>query len=78
MHVSALAALKRAPGLAGAHAINGGRGLMSATLEGDASGKAGNAAVRALLEVGIPILSFEVEGGKLSDAFLALTGEAGE
>jgi len=78
MHESALAALRRAPGIAGTHAINGARGLMSATLEGDASGKAGNAAVRALLEVGIPILSFEVEGGKLSDAFLALTGEAGE
>jgi hypothetical protein len=30
------------------------------------------------MEARIPILSFEVEGGKLSDAFLALTGEARE
>ena len=79
MHESAVSALKRAPGIAGTPAINGARGLISASLDGlDASGKAGNSAICALLEAGIPIVSFEVEGGKLSDAFLALTGEVGE
>jgi ABC-2 type transport system ATP-binding protein len=78
MQESAVSALERASGIASVHAINGGGGMLSATLEGDASGTAGNAAIRALLEAGIPILSFELEGGKLSDAFLALTGEAQE
>ena len=73
-HESALSALKRAPGVGDAQAVNGGRGLISATLDCPDT----NAPIRALLGAGIPILSFEVEGGKLSDAFLALTGEAGE
>jgi ABC-2 type transport system ATP-binding protein len=34
-----------------------------------------NAPVAALAAAGIPIISFEVEGGRLSDAFLALTQE---
>ncbi|TMG02833.1 MAG: ABC transporter ATP-binding protein [Chloroflexi bacterium] len=72
-HESALSALKRAPGVGDAQAVNGGRGLISATLDGSDT----NAPIRALLEAGIPILFFELEGGKLSDAFLALTGEAG-
>jgi ABC-2 type transport system ATP-binding protein len=33
-----------------------------------------NAAIRALLDAGVPILAFELEGGRLSDAFLYLTG----
>jgi hypothetical protein len=33
-----------------------------------------NGAVRALLDAGIPLLAFELEGGRLSDAFLYLTG----
>jgi ABC-2 type transport system ATP-binding protein len=32
-------------------------------------------AVQALTNAGIPILSFELEGARLSDAFLAMTGE---
>ncbi len=78
MHEIALTALKRAPGVADARAINGGRGWISATLEAARNGgeEAANAPIRTLIEAGIPILSFEVEGGKLSDAFLALTGEA--
>ena len=46
--------------------------MISATLDGSDT----NAPIRALLEAGIPILFFELEGGKLSDAFLTLTGEA--
>jgi ABC-2 type transport system ATP-binding protein len=33
--------------------------------------------VDAVAEVGIPILAFELEGARLSDAFLAMTGEEG-
>jgi hypothetical protein len=29
--------------------------------------------VRALAEAGIPLLAFELEGARLSDAFLAMT-----
>jgi ABC-2 type transport system ATP-binding protein len=34
-----------------------------------------NAALQAVLGAGVPILSFEVEGARLSDAFLTMTGE---
>jgi ABC-2 type transport system ATP-binding protein len=34
-----------------------------------------NEALRALADAGIPILAFELEGARLSDAFLAMTGE---
>ncbi len=32
-------------------------------------------ALRCLLEAGVPVLGFELEGGRLNDAFLAVTGE---
>ena len=35
-----------------------------------------NDAVRALVDAGVPIISFELEGARLSDAFLAITGDA--
>jgi ABC-2 type transport system ATP-binding protein len=38
-----------------------------------ANGAGPNDAVRALLDSGIPLLSFELEGARLSDAFLAMT-----
>ncbi len=80
VHEDALSALKRAPGVADAQSTNGGQGWISVTLKGapDGSENGLNAPIRALVEAGIPILSFELEGGKLSDAFLALTGEARE
>jgi ABC-2 type transport system ATP-binding protein len=34
-------------------------------------------AVRALTDAGIPLHAFELEGARLSDAFLAITGEGG-
>jgi ABC-2 type transport system ATP-binding protein len=34
-----------------------------------------NAALHAVVSAGVPVLSFEVEGARLSDAFLAMTGE---
>ena len=32
-----------------------------------------NAGLRAIVDAGIPVLSFELEGARLSDAFLAMT-----
>jgi ABC-2 type transport system ATP-binding protein len=32
-------------------------------------------AIRSLLEAGVPVLGFTLEGGRLSDAFLAVTEE---
>ena len=55
-----------------------GEGL-SATLDTDwldhHPGTGMNSAIRALVDTGIPILSCEIQRGRLSDAFLALTGE---
>jgi ABC-2 type transport system ATP-binding protein len=41
----------------------------------DVTHSAMNAALRAVLNADVPILSFEVEGARLSDAFLTMTGE---
>jgi len=76
----ALSALKQTRGVAGAAMLDGERGWLSATF--DLAGTEGanpvaNNAVRALLDAEVSILSFELEGGRLSDAFLYLTGEAG-
>jgi ABC-2 type transport system ATP-binding protein len=35
-----------------------------------------NEAVRALVDADVPIVSFELEGARLSDAFLAITESA--
>jgi ABC-2 type transport system ATP-binding protein len=40
------------------------------------SGASLNDAVRALLDTGVPVLAFELEGARLSDAFLAVTEAA--
>jgi ABC-2 type transport system ATP-binding protein len=32
-----------------------------------------NRALAALIKAGVPVLSFELEGGRLNDAFLAMT-----
>jgi ABC-2 type transport system ATP-binding protein len=32
-----------------------------------------NDGLRALVDAGVPLLSFELEGARLSDAFLAMT-----
>lgn len=42
-------------------------------LDGDLDA-AMNAALQAVLTAGVPVLSYEVEGARLSDAFLAMTG----
>jgi ABC-2 type transport system ATP-binding protein len=64
----ALAALEGVEAAAGAQP-----GLITVRLkEGDSM----NAAVRAVVDAGIPLLSSELEGARLSDAFLAMTKAA--
>jgi len=69
----AIAALAATPGVEHAAAANGQAGRLTVTL-GDSAGV--EEALRALLDAGIPIASFELEGARLSDAFLAMTGAA--
>jgi ABC-2 type transport system ATP-binding protein len=79
MHDQALSALQRAQGVTNAGSIDAERGWMTATFDSawlDEHRKIGmNSAVRALTDADVPILSFELEGGRLSDAFLSLTEE---
>jgi len=77
MHDEALSALKRADGVANVDSINGERGWLIATFDSawldEHGGVPINSAIRALADAGVLILSFELEGGRLSDAFLSLT-----
>jgi ABC-2 type transport system ATP-binding protein len=49
---------------------------MSLTEGRDGSGSGLNRALRAVLAAGVPVLAFEVEGARLSTAFLTMTAEA--
>jgi ABC-2 type transport system ATP-binding protein len=72
---SAIAALQVVPGLHAAPA-DGQPGLLKVTLaqtDGRPPEETMNAGLRALIEAGIPLLSYELEGARLSDAFLAMT-----
>jgi ABC-2 type transport system ATP-binding protein len=60
--------------LDGVEAADGGQsGLLTVRLK---EGESMNAAVRAVVDAGIPLLSSELEGARLSDAFLAMTEAA--
>jgi len=75
----ALAALGAVPGVALAASPDGQPGLIGIRLaqaDGRPVEDAMNAGLRAIVDAGIPVLSFELEGARLSDAFLAMT-EAG-
>lgn len=77
-HERALAALKSSSGVAGVDPAEAGGGWLKLTFNRRAAEDeyaGANSAIRALLDAGIPVLSFELEGGRLSDAFLYLTGE---
>jgi ABC-2 type transport system ATP-binding protein len=80
MHDEALSALAQARGVAHVDSIDGERGWLTAAFDSAWLGghqRAGmNSAIRALADADVPILSFEQEGGRLSDAFLYLTGES--
>lgn len=57
--------------------------ILQISVAGTTDGRAGgaergmNAALRAVLSAGVPVLSFEVDGSRLSDAFLTMTKEGG-
>lgn len=55
---------------------DGQPGLLKVTLaqtDGRPPEETLNAGLRGLIEAGIPLLSYELEGARLSDAFLAMT-----
>jgi len=57
-------------------AVDGQPGVLTVVLSGDASDMLMNEGLRALTEAGVPLLSFELEGARLSDAFLTMTEAA--
>jgi ABC-2 type transport system ATP-binding protein len=70
----AIAALARAAGVErAAAAADGQPGRLTVTLAGDDHV---DDALRALLDAAVPVLQFELEGARLSDAFLAMTEAA--
>jgi ABC-2 type transport system ATP-binding protein len=79
MHDRGLSALRGAAGVANVGSIDAQRGWLSATFDSawlDEHPEIGmNTVLRALTDAAVLILSFELEGGRLSDAFLALTEE---
>jgi ABC-2 type transport system ATP-binding protein len=75
----ALPALKHASAIEQAEIASGQLGWLRVTLAGnDGRGpdELVHDALRALIEADIPLLSFELEGARLSDAFLAMTESA--
>ena len=76
----AVAVLSSAGGVENAAAADGRADWVTATLDEDPAIPATphvrvDAAMRALAEAGIPVLAFELDGARLSDAFLTMTGE---
>ena len=64
-----------AHGIAATPGTNGGRGNIDVELPADtATADSSVAALRCLLDAGVPVLGLSLEGGRLSDAFLAVTG----
>lgn len=61
--------LAGAPGIERVESTNGMPGSLTATLVR----RDGNEALRVLAEAGVPVLAFELQGARLSDAFLAMT-----
>jgi ABC-2 type transport system ATP-binding protein len=61
-----------AAGVERIEAANGQPGELVVALAGTGE-KPGAAALHALVEAGLPVLTFELEGARLSDAFLAMT-----
>jgi ABC-2 type transport system ATP-binding protein len=65
-----------AAGVERVDATDGQPGALTVTLDGDIGETGMNDGLRALAEAGVPVLAFELEGARLSDAFLAMTAEA--
>jgi ABC-2 type transport system ATP-binding protein len=68
--------LAASPGIVRVEPAGGQPGSLLATLDGDSSAAALNDGLRALVDAEVPLLAFELEGARLSDAFLAMTEEA--
>jgi ABC-2 type transport system ATP-binding protein len=71
----ARAALARSPGIERVEPANGQLGSLVAMLDEGGSPAAMNDGLRALADAEVPVLAFELEGARLSDAFLAMTKE---
>jgi ABC-2 type transport system ATP-binding protein len=75
-HDQARILLKQARGITGVHRNEDDDGWLHITFErsgGNGDRPVANGTIRTLLDAGVPILAFELEGGRLSDAFLYLT-----
>lgn len=77
LHERALSALKQASGVATVDSSDNQRGWLTATFDStwlDEHRETGmNSVICSLTDAEVPVLSFELEGGRLSDAFLLLT-----
>jgi ABC-2 type transport system ATP-binding protein len=69
----AIRSLTGAGGIERVERPNGQPGVLSVTLGHGASAVVMTDGLRALAEAGVPLLAFEIEGARLSDAFLAMT-----
>ena len=69
----ALTILSGAPEIEHAAPGDGQRGSLSVTLDRTTSSGLMNEGLRLLAEAHVPVLSFELEGARLSDAFLTMT-----
>jgi ABC-2 type transport system ATP-binding protein len=77
MQDRAVSLLKEALGVAAVDAAERDGGWVNVTFDPasmESEPAPANGVIRALLDAGVPIMSFELEGGRLSDAFLYLTG----
>ena len=82
IHDDALAALIKARGVTAAGVVNGEQGWLSATFDPEWLSRypkdGMNSAIQALIDAQIPVTSFDLEGGRLSEAFLVLIEGGGE
>jgi ABC-2 type transport system ATP-binding protein len=77
LRARAIEVLERAPAVQRAEASERHRDWIVVTLDDTASAEtAMNDALRALVDAQVPILAFELEGARLSDAFLSMTESA--
>jgi ABC-2 type transport system ATP-binding protein len=72
----ARATLGGSPGIEHVEPGDGQVGSLIVMLDGPGSPTSMNDGLRALADADVPVLSFELEGARLSDAFLAMTEEA--
>jgi ABC-2 type transport system ATP-binding protein len=71
--------LSNVPGISDVEPAGGRADLIVATLadahRADEAQAHASDAMRALVDAGVPVLAFELEGARLSDAFLSMTRE---